>query len=75
MKCPVLGAILILTAVVAIAQTEGARISGRVTDLGGAVIVAAACKITNTETNVSTTTLTNDDGIYVCPTCVRPRTG
>jgi outer membrane receptor protein involved in Fe transport len=67
MKCPVLGAILILTAVVAIAQTEGARISGRVTDLGGAVIVAAACKITNTETNVSTSTLTNDDGIYVLP--------
>ena len=66
MKCPVV-LILALTAVVAFAQTESARISGRVTDLTGAVIVGAECKITNLETNASTITTTNDDGIYVIP--------
>jgi Carboxypeptidase regulatory-like domain/TonB dependent receptor len=56
-----------LTALAAFAQTESARISGRVTDLSGAVIVGAQCKITNTETDVSVTTTTNEDGIYVLP--------
>ena len=55
MKCPVLVLIFLLTSVVAFAQTEGARISGRVTDPTGAVIAGAECKITNIETNVSTT--------------------
>jgi carboxypeptidase family protein/TonB-dependent receptor-like protein len=68
MKCPVLVLILLVTAAaVAFAQTESARISGRVADLSGAVIVGAECKITNIETNVSTTTATNKDGIYVIP--------
>jgi hypothetical protein len=49
----------------AFAQTEGARISGRVTDPTDAVIVGAECQITNIETNVSVTTSTNEDGIYV----------
>jgi Carboxypeptidase regulatory-like domain/TonB dependent receptor len=66
MKCPVL-VILLLTGALAFAQTESARISGRVTDLSGAVIVGAECKITNIETNVSTATTTNQDGIYVIP--------
>src|SRR5271170_1500218 len=48
-------------------QTENARISGRVTDLTGAVIVGAQCKITNIETEVPVTTTTNEDGIYVLP--------
>jgi hypothetical protein len=43
----VLVLIFVLTAVVAFAQTENARISGRVTDLSGTVIVGAECKITN----------------------------
>src|SRR5579862_6978816 len=64
MKYPVLVPIALLT-VAAFAQTEGARISGRVTDLSGAVIGGAECKVTNLETNVSTTTTTNQDGIYV----------
>jgi hypothetical protein len=67
MKYPVLVLIALLTAAVAFAQTESARISGRVTDLSGAVIVGAECKITNIETNVSTTTTTNQDGIYIIP--------
>ena len=73
MKGLALAAILILTAVLASAQTESARISGRVTDLAGAVIVGAKCEITNLETNVSVTTTTNDDGIYVVPN-LRPAT-
>jgi hypothetical protein len=73
MKCPVLVLILLVSAVAAFAQTESARIAGRVTDLSGAVIVGADCKITNIETNVSTTTTTNQDGIYVIPD-LRPAT-
>jgi hypothetical protein len=73
MKCPVFVLILLLTAVVAFAQTESARIAGRVTDLSGAVIVGAECKITNIETNLSTTATTNQDGIYVIPD-LRPAT-
>lgn len=73
MKYPVLIASFLLTSVVAFAQTEGARISGRVTDPTDAVIVGAECKITNIETNVSTTTFTNEDGIYVIPD-LRPAT-
>ncbi len=67
MKCPVFVALLLLAAVTGHAQTESARISGRVTDLSGAVIVGAQCQITNIETNVSLTTATNEDGIYVLP--------
>ncbi len=67
MKSPVLAVLLLLFAVTAFAQTESARISGRVTDLTGAVIVGAQCKITNIETDVSTATTTNEDGIYVLP--------
>src|SRR5208282_307955 len=67
MKCPVLVVSFLLTSVVASSQTAGARISGRVTDPTDAVIVGAACKITNIETNVSTVAITNQDGIYVIP--------
>jgi hypothetical protein len=63
MKSPV----LVLLLLAAFAQTESARISGRVTDLSGAVIVGAQCKITNIETDVSVATTTNEDGIYVLP--------
>jgi len=75
MKCPVLVLILLLTAGVAFAQTESARISGRVTDLSGAVIVGAECKITNIETKVSTSTTTNGTGSTSFLICVRPPTG
>ena len=55
----------VLTSAVALAQTESARISGRVSDPTDAVIVGAECKITNLETNISIVTSTNQDGIYV----------
>src|ERR1700693_5357083 len=67
MNRPVLVVILLLSAVVAFAQTESARVSGRVTDQTGAVIVGVQCKITNIETNVSATTATNSERIYVFP--------
>ena len=67
MKCLLFIAILLLNNAVVFAQTEGARISGRVTDVSGAVIVGAQCTITNVDTNVSTSTTTNEDGIYVIP--------
>jgi hypothetical protein len=38
-----------------------------VADLTGGVIVGAQCKITNLATDVSATTTTNEDGIYVLP--------
>jgi len=64
---------LVVSAAMVFAQTESARISGRVTDSTDAVIAGAECKIINIETNVSTTTLTNEDGIYVI-TDLRPAT-
>jgi hypothetical protein len=73
MKCLLLIAILLLSDVALLAQTEGARISGRVTDVSGAVIAGSECTITNIETNVSTSTTTNEDGIYVIPG-LRPAT-
>jgi hypothetical protein len=73
MKCPVSVVIFLLATGLALAQTESARLSGRVTDLSGAVIIDAKCKITNIETNISSTTTTNQDGIYVIPD-LRPAT-
>jgi hypothetical protein len=65
MKFSVLVTFLILSATSAFAQSEGARISGRVTDPTDAVIVGAECTITSIETNLSISTKTNEDGIYV----------
>jgi len=73
MKYPVLILIFVVTAMSAAAQTEGARISGRVTDQHDAVIVGSECRITDIETNVSASTTTNEDGIYVIPN-LRPAT-
>src|ERR1700730_13653565 len=67
MKSPVLVVIFLLATVAAFAQTESARISRRVTDPTDAVVTGALCTITNIETNVSITTTTNEDGIYVIP--------
>ena len=67
MKSLLLIAILLLSKGFVFAQTEGARISGRVTDESGAVIAGSECTITNLETNASSSTTTNVDGIYVIP--------
>lgn len=65
MKGLLLALALFVTSATAYAQTEGARISGRVTDVSGAVIAGVACTITDIDTNVSASTTTNEDGIYV----------
>ncbi len=49
------------------AQSERATLSGRVTDANGAVIVGARVEATNTDMNVSTTTQSNREGLYVIP--------
>jgi Carboxypeptidase regulatory-like domain len=67
MKSPVLAVCLLLSGAAACAQTENARISGRVRDVTGATIIGAECKITNIDTDASITTITNEDGIYVIP--------
>ncbi|HEY6376925.1 MAG TPA: TonB-dependent receptor [Edaphobacter sp.] len=67
MKSLLFIAVLLLTNAIVFAQTEGARISGRVTDVTGAVIIGAQCTITDIDTNVSTSTKANEEGIYVIP--------
>ena len=49
------------------AQSEEGRISGRVTDQTGAVVVNAAVSIQNTETGVKRGLLTNSAGEYFAP--------
>ena len=49
----------------AMAQTETATISGRITDPQGAVIVNATVIATNVDTNVATERHTNSSGVYV----------
>ena len=65
MRYPVLLLIFVFAAMSATAQTEGARVSATVTDVSGAVVIAAECTITDIDTNISTSTTTNEDGIYV----------
>jgi hypothetical protein len=55
---------LLLTTLAASAQTSRGTVSGLVTDQTGAVIPNATVTLTNTETTVSRTTVTNDEGLY-----------
>ncbi len=47
------------------AQTETATISGRVTDQQGAILVNAQVTVTNVETSLSSSQMTNRQGLYV----------
>src|SRR5580692_9129977 len=67
MKSPPFVLVLCAIAATCFAQTEDARVSGRVTDVSGGVIVGAECTVTDIDTNISTSTTTNEDGIYVIP--------
>src|SRR5438034_6755736 len=61
-------ALLFLTiGVSASAQEFRGSITGKVTDPNGAIIPGATVTIKNVETNVQTTTTTNDDGAYNFP--------
>src|SRR5260370_1482053 len=48
-------------------QTEGATLSGRITDQTGSVIVGAQGTATDADTNVASSTKTNDNGIFIFP--------
>src|SRR5580704_3515389 len=49
------------------AQTTSASVYGRVTDQSGAILVDAEVEIKNTETSISITVKTNQDGLYTIP--------
>lgn len=51
----------------AFAQANRAQITGTVTDASGAIVPGVQVTATNTGTNVPTTTVSNQDGIYVIP--------
>jgi hypothetical protein len=51
----------------AAAQEFRGGVLGRITDSTGAVIVGAAIRVTNTETNVAASTVSNQDGNYQIP--------
>ena len=48
----------------ALAQTSRGTVSGLVTDPTGAVVAGATVTLTNTATNVTRTTVTNEQGNY-----------
>ncbi|MEW5980907.1 MAG: TonB-dependent receptor [Acidobacteriota bacterium] len=60
---------LVLTAVPheALAQFETAKVSGRVTDQSGGILVGAGVEIVNVDTNITAATKTNSEGYYVFP--------
>jgi len=62
----IIGAISIFTQS-AVGQANRATITGTVTDVSGAIMTGVEVTATNTGTNVPTTTVTNQDGIYVIP--------
>ncbi|HYW42607.1 MAG TPA: carboxypeptidase-like regulatory domain-containing protein [Bryobacteraceae bacterium] len=50
---------------IGLAQETRATISGTVVDPGGAVVPAVLITLTNLETNVVTSVLTNEAGLYL----------
>ena len=62
-----------LLAVPALAQLDTGIFSGRVTDASGAVVPNAPITVVETQTNFTTDTKTNGDGLYRVPT-LRPGT-
>src|SRR3984893_17050622 len=51
----------------AIAKTEKASVSGRVTDQSNAAVPDAEVQIKNTDTGVATVVKTNGEGVYALP--------
>jgi hypothetical protein len=58
---------LLILIQVAHAQVDTGAISGIVKDSSGAVVVAATVKITQPETSITSTFVTNGDGFYSAP--------
>jgi len=61
------GGVLLLMGSVVWAQANRATITGTVTDASGAVVAGVDVTATDTETNVASKTISNEDGIYVIP--------
>ncbi|MGH9942590.1 MAG: carboxypeptidase regulatory-like domain-containing protein, partial [Pyrinomonadaceae bacterium] len=59
--------LLVLAALPAFAQTSTSRITGTITDTGGAVVPGAAVSAKNEATGVSQTQVTTDAGLYAFP--------
>lgn len=60
-------AILFCLALTAAAQSPTAKVTGRVTDPSGAVVPAASIRVTNLDTNISSTAAANETGDYTIP--------
>ena len=58
---------LLLVSVCAMAQEFRGTILGRITDSSGAVVSGAAIQVVNADTNVTTSTTSNQDGNYQVP--------
>lgn len=57
-------ALVTLGGLTALAQTSRGTVSGKVVDVNGAAIVGANVTLTNKQTNLQRTTISNDEGIY-----------
>src|SRR5262249_3732847 len=62
-----LAAICMLVPVIAQAQELRGKITGRVTDASGAVIPGATVKVTDVARSVTTTLITNEEGLFDAP--------
>ena len=60
-------ALLLFCAIPAFPQQPTATLTGNLTDPNGAVVTGASVTVTNSATNLSRTTTTNENGIYIFP--------
>ena len=60
-------AVLLAAAICVFGQGERATITGTVSDASGAVVTTATVKVRHVATNVTTTTQTNNAGLYYVP--------
>ena len=69
LRLRVVSVVVSLAILVGLSQAQDIRgkISGTVTDAQGASVVGAAVEVTNTDTNVSTSLVTNSNGFYEAP--------
>jgi carboxypeptidase family protein len=60
-------AAMLVMGVAAMAQEFRGTILGRITDSSGAVVSGAAVQVVNTDTNITVSTTSNQDGNYQVP--------
>jgi carboxypeptidase family protein len=67
-RIPLIGALSVLvSAAAAWAQLSTAQLSGRITDPSGAVLPGVTVTVTQTDTGLARTVVTNENGTYVLP--------